>query len=216
MLADRALGRRSPIRPLRPAPLLPPTAAPADPAERTAVGAYLRPSDAISGAPNGHPVQPMPRAPVAHDAHTVAADSSAQVGAADLSRFPEAPVHEAVPPASVGEAGKRALTEADRGAPDATPPVAEPVVAPPMRVRVATPAPAADAMARHDRTHAARPAAIGFDAAPDAASSTYIHIGRVELHAAPASPLPQRTTARPAHQPMPLEEYLRRRKGTPR
>jgi hypothetical protein len=46
--------------------------------------------------------------------------------------------------------------------------------------------------------------------------TTYIHIGRVELHASPPAVTIQRTAPKPAaHQHMSLDEYLRRRSGRP-
>ena len=53
-------------------------------------------------------------------------------------------------------------------------------------------------------------------AAPDPAQTTYIHIGRVELHAAPPAVTIQRAAPKPAAHPhMSLDEYLRRRNGRP-
>jgi hypothetical protein len=62
---------------------------------------------------------------------------------------------------------------------------------------------------------ATEPAPFGAPAA-EPAETTYIHIGRVELHAAPPAVTIQRAAAKPAaHQHMSLDEYLRRRSGRP-
>jgi hypothetical protein len=114
------------------------------------------------------------------------------------------------------DAGEREFRLADGAAADPTPPAPERLDAPPMQTRVEAPVPAAaDHRARNEGAYPAGPPATGLDA-PDADSSTYIHIGRVELHATPPSAPPRRANLRPAHQPMSLDEYLRRRKGTPR
>lgn len=53
----------------------------------------------------------------------------------------------------------------------------------------------------------------GPEPAPESAPATYIHIGRIELHAATPAVTVRRASARPAHQHMSLDEYLRRRDG---
>jgi hypothetical protein len=63
-----------------------------------------------------------------------------------------------------------------------------------------------------EREPARAEALVSSDTAPD----TYIHIGRVELHAAPPAVTVRRADPRPTHQHMSLEEYLRRRDGRPR
>ncbi|MGH6846880.1 MAG: hypothetical protein ACREC0_05435 [Methylocella sp.] len=65
--------------------------------------------------------------------------------------------------------------------------------------------------------HPAEPGQPRHDAvpAPEGAPATYIHIGRVELHAALPAVTVRSAESRPAHQHMSLDEYLRRRDGRP-
>jgi hypothetical protein len=49
--------------------------------------------------------------------------------------------------------------------------------------------------------------------APAPLPDVHIHIGRLELTALTAAPAPRRERSAPAHRPMSLDEYLRRRNG---
>jgi periplasmic protein TonB len=133
-----------------------------------------------------------------------------------------------LPPASVGaslspaarvrsEAMTRGFTTAGPDGPNASPPSA------PSGAQGQLPAPPAFATAAILRPiESPRPAPqaarLEQPSAPaeEPAQTTYIHIGRVELHAALPAVTIQRTASKSAaHQHMSLEEYLRRRSGRP-
>jgi hypothetical protein len=211
-LASRALGEPSPIRPPR-LPRLTPLQPPApDPAGAGGFRPRLEPADDAIFEPPApaefrasfaadDPPTPMaaaaPPKPDAPGAGRAFADGSAEGRSAEAARHRESPERTPALPSTHPERGDIAETRIS-SRPITS--VAELRTTQPVPV-LATPPTAATS---------------GADASLEVSADTYIHIGRVELHATPPAAPPRRAAARPTHQPMPLDEYLRRRAGKPR
>nr|WP_294510110.1 hypothetical protein [uncultured Rhodopila sp.] len=226
-LVARARPGQPAIRPPRTPRWLPPEAAAAEPSAPVATRPAPPGEPPAAVAPVAMPREPLfPRGPEpAHALPPAAALREAPVVPEPLvadARPPNprqtetrqsampAPVHEAAPivvpvhePAPMSAAAA-VPHPASAPAPEAAPTVAT-VIARLVEtaIRPAAPQPEA-ARARQPDTQAA-----------ESEAATYIHIGRVELHAAPPAVTVQRASPKPAHQHMSLDEYLRRRNGRP-